>query len=218
MTDDTTHFEADSGGIPVLKIALGAGLALVAAILFMESRRGQLVPSGENPVPFQSSASGELARVGDFTIHALDSYRVQAMIVSRERYYFGTEAQLSPVDFALAWGPVTRAENLENLRFSQSGRWYYFHWKDASKLSVTPREIALNSANTHILPDPAQPELRETLLGFEKGDTVLLEGYLVEIHGPNGWHWVSSRSRSDTGGGSCEVLFVTRAERVIAPE
>jgi hypothetical protein len=40
-----------------------------------------------------------------------------------------------------------------------------------------------------------------------------LEGYLVNITGANGWHWNSSMSRDDTGGGSCEVLYLTRVKK-----
>jgi len=44
-------------------------------------------------------------------------------------------------------------------------------------------------------------------------DLVSLEGYLVEIAGPEGYHWRSSLSRDDTGGGACEVMWVTSVTR-----
>jgi hypothetical protein len=43
-------------------------------------------------------------------------------------------------------------------------------------------------------------------------DVVSLWGYLVEVRGDDGWKWRSSLSRHDTGGGSCEVVWVERLE------
>ena len=40
---------------------------------------------------------------------------------------------------------------------------------------------------------PAQPPLR---------------GQLVRADGQDGWHWISSLTRTDTGDGSCEVVWV----------
>jgi hypothetical protein len=44
------------------------------------------------------------------------------------------------------------------------------------------------------------------------GQIVHLEGDLVRADGKDGWHWVSSLSRTDTGDGSCEVVWVEHAE------
>ena len=42
---------------------------------------------------------------------------------------------------------------------------------------------------------------------------VLLRDYLVEIRSADGRHWRSSTTREDTGGGACEVVWVTQLER-----
>ena len=35
-----------------------------------------------------------------------------------------------------------------------------------------------------------------------------MKGYLVKITKADGWHWISSLKRDDTGGGSCELFWV----------
>jgi len=40
------------------------------------------------------------------------------------------------------------------------------------------------------------------------GQIVALSGYLVRVQGPDGWHWNSSMTRSDSGNGACELVWV----------
>jgi hypothetical protein len=47
------------------------------------------------------------------------------------------------------------------------------------------------------------------------GDVVRFDGYLVEANWPNGYKWTSSLSRSDSGAGACELVWVEHFE--IAP-
>jgi hypothetical protein len=42
------------------------------------------------------------------------------------------------------------------------------------------------------------------------GDTVELSGWLVRIERDDGWKWQSSTRRDDSGGGSCELVYVCR--------
>jgi len=37
---------------------------------------------------------------------------------------------------------------------------------------------------------------------------IRVTGRLVDILGDDGWRWRSSRSRTDTGNGSCELLLL----------
>jgi hypothetical protein len=41
---------------------------------------------------------------------------------------------------------------------------------------------------------------------------VTVSGYLVDVRGANGFTWKTSLSRSDTGDGSCEIVWVERLE------
>ncbi len=152
------------------------------------------------PSPFRNDA---------YTITPLANYSLTAVVLSRDRYRFDPAAKLAPVDLALGWGPMSIAGVINELKISQSGRWYEYSYKDEPPLE--PQAIATHSANTHCL--PANATVRKQLLAVRRHELVTLEGYLVAVAGPEGSHWRSSLSRADTGGGACEVLWVTRVVR-----
>jgi hypothetical protein len=145
---------------------------------------------------------------GDYTITPLANYEIKAVVLSRERYRNDAGAKLAPVDLALGWGPMSSAAVINDLNISQSGRWYEYSWSGEEPLD--PGLIATHSANTHCL--PATPEIRQRLLAIKRHDIVTLKGYLVEVTGPQGYRWSSSLSRTDTGGGACEIMWITEIQ------
>jgi len=155
--------------------------------------------AGPLPTPFQH---------GDYMIIPLATYHISAVVLSRSRYRYDHDAVLAPVDLALGWGPMSVASVINDLSISQSGRWYEYRW--ANEPPLEPAEIARHSANTHCL--PADAAVRDALLAVKRHDRVTLDGYLVEVHGPKGYRWRSSLTREDTGGGSCEVMWITHVE------
>jgi hypothetical protein len=140
-----------------------------------------------------------------YTITPLARYKITAVTLARERYRLDQAAELAPIDLALGWGSMSAASIINDLSISQSGRWYEYRWPGEPPLD--PGIIATHSANTHCL--PANSELRKKLLSIKRHDLVTLEGYLVEVTGTDGYHWRSSLTRDDTGGGSCEVFWIT---------
>jgi len=146
---------------------------------------------------------------GKYTITPLARYTVTAVVLSRSRYRLDDGAELAPLDLALGWGSMSIANVINDLSISQSGRWYEYSWHGDPPLD--PQAIATHSANTHCL--PANSAVKKQLLAVRRHDLVTLEGYLVEISTAGGYHWRSSLSREDTGGGACEVLWVTGVAR-----
>jgi hypothetical protein len=59
---------------------------------------------------------------------------------------------------------------------------------------------------------PAYSFIRKKLKGVRVGDIVRLQGKLVDIDHPSGWHWRTSLRRDDTGGGSCEIVYLEDIE------
>ena len=143
----------------------------------------------------------------EYKITGMDEYKIQALVVSETHYYMGEESSLSPVDLALAWGVLTKEPYLNGIHYRQDGRWYFFEW-DTKKVDLPAKEISLHSANTHIIIDPNNDSLKNFIMGLRRGDAVELKGYLIRVDRKDGWHWVSSRSRSDSGDHSCEVFYV----------
>lgn len=146
---------------------------------------------------------------GEYLITPLATYSIKAVVLSRERYRVDPSAGLSPLDLALGWGPMSIAAVINELNISQSGRWYEYSYRGDPPLD--PGAIATHSANTHCL--PADGAVRRQLLAVRRHDLVTLEGYLVEVTGPNGFLWRSSLTRDDTGAHACEVMWVTQVTR-----
>ena len=82
---------------------------------------------------------------------------------------------------------------------------------EEKNINVSKKDIISHSANNHIVPSPDDTDVRNILLGIHRGDAVHLSGYLIQISAPDGWHWNSSRSQTDTGDHSCELFYVTEA-------
>jgi hypothetical protein len=59
---------------------------------------------------------------------------------------------------------------------------------------------------------PADQSVERVLEQAETGRYIKIYGFLVEATNSSGWKWRSSLSRSDSGMGSCEVIFVVAAE------
>ncbi len=66
--------------------------------------------------------------------------------------------------------------------------------------------VASHTANTHLI--PASGRIASALAHVRRGDVVRLEGDLVDVSSPDGFVWKTSLSRTDTGPGACETLYV----------
>jgi hypothetical protein len=146
----------------------------------------------------------------EFKITPLARYSLKARILHRESYWFDREANVSPLDFALGWGSMSDPAVYQKLNIAQGLRWYTWHWWGSPP--IPEDQIPLLSANTHLI--PATGGTRDRLSALRAGDVVHLSGYLVQVNGPQGWHWDSSLSRVDTGSGSCELMWVNSADKV----
>lgn len=142
-----------------------------------------------------------------YTLTALARFTLTARVLGVERYHFDREADLAPVDLALGWGPMSDSAVLSKVRISQGGRVYY--WR-VDEFPVPRREIEVNSANMHLI--PATPAVEKQLKRARPGSIVQLSGYLVEARAADGWRWVSSLTREDTGAGACELIWVEQLE------
>ncbi|STR46047.1 hypothetical protein [Iodobacter fluviatilis] len=159
--------------------------------------------------PLQSMLDrGEVWQKDNYTIKALADFAIEARVLSKEMYSSGREADLSPVDLALGWGPMSDSEVLSELNISQSNRFYFYRWEDQPPRP--PAEIASHSANMHMIPADAQIE--KILKAVRPGQIIRLHGKLVEVSAPDGWRWQSSLTRDDTGAGACELFRVESAE------
>ncbi|MCU0988071.1 MAG: hypothetical protein MUE63_00385 [Xanthomonadales bacterium] len=133
-------------------------------------------------------------------------FEIRARVLSREDYFWGNEADLSPIDLALGWGAMSDQAVLDRIEISQGSRWYFTRY--AGPAPLPDRDIIRHSGNMHIV--PADPQVLRQLKKIRRGDIVRATGYLVDIDHPSGFRWRTSLSREDTGGGSCEIFYLQR--------
>jgi hypothetical protein len=153
--------------------------------------------------PIQQSTSQSKFVRDDYIITPLESFELEARILSTEHYSFDREADLSPVDLALGWGRMSDESILKDIDIKQSGRFYYWH---VNEFPIPREEIETHSANMHMI--PANSQIEAQLKSARVGQIVAFKGQLVEVKANDGWHWKSSLTREDTGNGACEVIYV----------
>ena len=76
----------------------------------------------------------------------------------------------------------------------------------ANEFPIPRREIETNSANMHLI--PANKEIESKVKRVRRGDVVEFSGSLIRVDANDGWRWVSSLTRNDTGDHACELVFV----------
>ncbi|MEM7080448.1 MAG: hypothetical protein AAF513_17660 [Pseudomonadota bacterium] len=151
-------------------------------------------------------ADGSLA-YPDYTFSNYERFEIEGVVLSTRTYSHDREAELSPVDIAIGWGALSNPEVRAQLSISQRNRWFY--WR-AAQLPIPAREINRNATNIHIIPGDEQ--VRAQLKELAADQHIRLIGQLVDVQGEDGWRWRSSRSRTDTGQGSCELLLLEKIE------
>ena len=163
---------------------------------------GPGVTAPQEPIQHKSSDTEQI-EVNGYRVQPLESFSIMARVLSTKHFSFDRGADISPVDLALGWGPMSDESVLSNIRIKQSNRWY--HWQ-TDDFPIPRREIETNSANMHMI--PANEEIEEKLKAIHEGQIVRINGYLVEVEAEDGWRWRSSLTRNDTGAGACELVWV----------
>ena len=154
--------------------------------------------------PKQTNTSVKSFDFKGYGIKPLADFAIRARILSRKNYYLGRESELSPLDLALGWKRMADPAVYKQLRITQGSRCYFYSCSNQPPIPL--QEIAESSANMHLI--PASSQIKFLLNQAKKGRFVKIKGALVEISSEDGWRWGSSTSRSDTGQGACEVVFV----------
>lgn len=159
--------------------------------------------------PLQTAVEGEAPRFikAGYQIQALARFELEARVLGVEHYRFDRGADLAPVDLALGWGRMSDTAVLDRITISQGGRFY--HWR-APQFPIPRQEIETSSANMHLV--PANEAVARQLEDVRRGHVVRVGGYLIEARGADGWRWRSSLTRTDTGNGACELIWVERLE------
>ncbi len=192
----------------ITHLTFGA-VALFAVWQLVPSRPIQRDPgelAADDPLQSALEAPQTLTR-GDFQVIGQARFSAEVRVLGRERYRLGELAEVSPLDIAVGWGPMSDSTVLADLDIWQSGRFYFWHYDDEPPVP-TP-VIESHSANWHLV--PANDTVWRKLRGLRVGDVVKLDGMLVNLENPDVGTMTTSLRRDDTGAGACEIIYVERA-------
>jgi len=167
--------------------------------------------------PVQTEASGETSvRIYGTNVKLtyVAEYTISGRVLITQSFSGGTKGRLSPVDVALAWDFLADTQVDSKITWGiPKSRFYSFAVSDGAWLNRVggPNVIISNSANNHLI--PADNKIRELIGLIEAGDYIRIEGYLVNVYWEAGfgsyYAWDTSTTRTDTGDGSCEIIYVT---------
>ena len=170
---------------------------------------GILIPTE----PEQTAATDGSFAYGAYELKPLAAFALDARVLHRKVYRWDRQATLVPVDLALGWGPMSDQRVLDRVTITQSMRFYWFEYKLPPPISKD--EIISHSTNVHII--PSTPAIASQCKSVRTGTLVHLKGDLVEATAAGFGPWRSSLSRTDTGNGACELMFVTEMAILSAP-
>jgi len=179
--------------------------------------RGPAIDPAADPVQINlESADDERQNIamtfkgGQGVIQPQAKYKIAAKVISKAKYHsVGEHAskEFAPYDFILAWGKVATDDLRGKVKFRHGNRWYEYWVKPDSPLSI--KYIGQHTSNHHLF--YANDDLKKAAARLKKGDIIELTGYLINFSGTadgQPMNWNSSLSRTDTGGGACEIMYV----------
>lgn len=184
--------------------AVGAGVAALVEGRPIDHPPGVLIANE----PRQRLVQRPAFPHGDYQLTPLADFEVEARVLSVERYRMDGGARLSPIDFALGWGPMSDSAVLRHFRIRQGGRFFSIY---PDEQAIDLKTAMLNASNMHLI--PANSVLKDRLADVKPGNIVRLRGQLVSVLGPNNFTWTSSLTRTDIGNGACELFYVESIER-----
>lgn len=183
-------------------------ILIIAAGYYLMKDRPEPWPPGilVNSEPVQEDlAAQKVLELKGYTIVAKSEFQASARVLSIEKYFSDDGADLVPVDLALGWKEMSDSSVLNQLKISQSRRFYFWKTK-GNDYPVERNKIEYNSANMHMI--PSTDEIERTVKSVKKGDIVGFKGFLVDISNKEGFSRFSSTSRTDTGPGACEIVYL----------
>jgi hypothetical protein len=184
-------------------------LVLVAVWQLVSSRPIQHDPgeiAADDPLQSELDAPQALTH-GDFQLLPQAQFSAEVRVLGRERYRLGPLADVSPLDIAVGWGPMSDSAVLANIDISQANRFYFWHYDNEPP--IPSQDIVSHSANWHLI--PANDAVWSQLSGLRIGDVVKLDGMLVNLENPGVGTLQTSLRRDDAGAGACEIIYVERA-------
>lgn len=199
-----------SGKEKILVLLIAGVLSITGAGLFQRNVGGpDFVEAPVQNNLIEKSSLLHKGKSGTVTLTLLAEYQINGVVKSTKTYHSDVPAAISPMDVVLAWGNLNQAGIDASVKYSQSGRWYYYKLETSAPVSLA--EVQTQSSNTHLI--PATGDVLDRLKKIRKHDLVELQGYLVSVvFDPEQPPWSSSMTRTDSGDHACEIMYVTSVD------
>jgi len=162
--------------------------------------------------PFDAAFNGV-----DYLVEPEYEYDLAGMVVSyrhhdgNSRMHFLANDHLNMLDVCVVWGDSAASKLLHKIDF----------WNGIFTCNVFTRDSAAWDAfsmdqlsNNHLISD--DESIRRQVKGIAIGDQIRVRGYLASYSSEKGGKRGTSTTRTDTGNGACETLFVEQFE-IIKP-
>ncbi|HJP06556.1 MAG: hypothetical protein GY889_09685 [Proteobacteria bacterium] len=202
-----------------LKISLFGSLLLLAVAYFQKDRlpsagffdQTALTEPLQTPVqrsPFETRINNQV-----YTVRPLFEYQLNGVVVSDyESGSFGDiyhhrrwKDFLNVKDLCVVWGDNVHSGVFQKMKYD-SGPWTCFVQAPDQQAWAVFNEHQLS--NNHLLTDNLN--LHHLIMSAAPGDQITLRGVLAEYENPSiGFERGTSITRTDTGNGACETIYVT---------
>jgi hypothetical protein len=177
---------------------------------------GRLAPPRQQPTdrrPFEVEVGGQR-----YQIEPLFDYELAGVVVSYHDADSVTDIWhhrrwqdfLNVRDLCVIWGDNVRSGVYLDMAFRNDSWTCWAYWPDA----LTAARFRMDGlSNNHLLTD--RPEVQEALMAARPGDQDRFRGVLARYRNPgNGFARGTSTSRTDTGNGACETVYLDSFEVV----
>ena len=165
-------------------------------------------PLQKNTSPFKTTIGGGGSQA---TLVSDTTYSIRGRVEGAMPYDDGI-SDIAPYDLLLAWGEVTRDGDDGKLDWGQGDRQGQVSGTlgGIDGIDLSADYIVSHISNNHII--PANEDIREALEIIKPGDSVAIEGRLVNLSllTPDD-HVITvstSKVRNDKGEGACEIIYV----------
>jgi hypothetical protein len=164
--------------------------------------------------PFSTTYNEETFKVMpkyDYEIYGLVvSYRLHDSEYGQMLHTLSKD-HLNVADFCVVWGESANAEVLQEFDFSSAQFTCRYSTKSNQAWQAFNHE---QLSNNHLL--AINDQIRGTIEDIKIGDQIKIKGWLAHYIGPMGYERGTSITRSDTGDGACETIFVNDIE-ILSP-
>lgn len=175
--------------------------------------------------PKQTATSGSIIkRINgvNVALNLVANYQIMGRVVDVERYNnsgkisdeYSMLNSLSQIDLGISWNDMAISKNNNKVTWISKGdRHLQAIYKDRRWVDEMGGLDKINQSwsNNHLI--PSNNIVAEDINKIKVGDFVKIEGYLVnlmcELTAVKYIKYYTSMTRTDTGSGACEVIYVT---------